>query len=106
MTPARMLAGLAAAAITGAIALTPAASSDARDTGGHKRPDIGARHGAGRSGRPPPPCSVALPLAPCGAAQPSHRGKGVAGGSAARGHPSTNCFGFASESDANPAQFA
>ena len=41
----RILAGLAVAAITAAIALTPAASSDARDAGGHKRPDIGARHG-------------------------------------------------------------
>ena len=42
MTPAsRLLAGLAAAAI----AVTPTTSSDARDGGGHKRPDIGARHG-------------------------------------------------------------
>jgi hypothetical protein len=40
-----MLAGLAVAAITAAIALTPAAASDARDGGGYKRPDIGARHG-------------------------------------------------------------
>jgi hypothetical protein len=40
----RIIAGLAVAAITAAIALTPA-SSDARDAGGHKRPDIGARHG-------------------------------------------------------------
>jgi hypothetical protein len=40
----RILAGLALAAIIAAIALTPA-SSDARDGGGHKRPDIGARHG-------------------------------------------------------------
>jgi hypothetical protein len=46
MTPAsRLLAGLAAAAITVAIAVTPTTSSDARDGGGHKRPDIGARHG-------------------------------------------------------------
>ena len=41
----RILAGLALAAITTAIALTPPAWSDARDAGGHKRPDIGARHG-------------------------------------------------------------
>jgi hypothetical protein len=41
----RILAGLAIAAITAAIALTPAASSHASDGGGHKRPDIGARHG-------------------------------------------------------------
>jgi hypothetical protein len=46
MTPAsRLLAGLAAAAITVAIAVTPTTSSDARDGGGDKRPDIGARHG-------------------------------------------------------------
>jgi len=41
----RILAALAVAAITTAIALTPPASSDARNGGGHKRPDIGARHG-------------------------------------------------------------
>jgi hypothetical protein len=41
----RILAGLAVAAITAAIALTPTTSSDARDGAGHKRPDIGARHG-------------------------------------------------------------
>ena len=41
----RILAGLALAALTTAIALTPSASSDARDGGGHNRPDIGARHG-------------------------------------------------------------
>ena len=41
----RILAGLAAAAITVAIAVTPTTFSDARDGGGHKRPDIGARHG-------------------------------------------------------------
>ena len=41
----RIIAGLAAAAITAAIALTPTAFSDARDGGGHKRPDVGARHG-------------------------------------------------------------
>ena len=40
----RILAGLAAAAVTAAVALTPTTSSDARDDGGHKRPDIGARH--------------------------------------------------------------
>jgi hypothetical protein len=40
----RILAGLAVAAITATIALTPTAS-DARDAVGHKRPDIGARHG-------------------------------------------------------------
>ena len=40
----RILAGLAVAAITAAIALAPT-TSDARDAGGHKRPDIGARHG-------------------------------------------------------------
>jgi hypothetical protein len=40
----RLFAGLAVAAITAAIALMPA-SSDARDGGAHKRPDIGARHG-------------------------------------------------------------
>ena len=41
----RILAGLAVAAITATVALTPTTSSDARDDGGHKRPDIGARHG-------------------------------------------------------------
>jgi hypothetical protein len=41
----RILAGLAVAAITATVALTPATSSGARDGGGHKRPDIGARHG-------------------------------------------------------------
>ncbi len=41
----RILAGLAVAAMTATIALTPTSSSDARDGGGHKRPDIGARHG-------------------------------------------------------------
>ena len=41
----RTIAGLAVAAITAAIALTPTTSSDARDGGGHKRPDVGARHG-------------------------------------------------------------
>jgi hypothetical protein len=41
----RILTGLAIAAMTAVIALTPAASSDARNGGGHKRPDIGARHG-------------------------------------------------------------
>ena len=41
----RILAGLAVAAMTATIALTPTTSSDARDGGGHKRPDIGARHG-------------------------------------------------------------
>ena len=46
MTPApRILAGLTTAAVAVALALAPAASSDARDSGGHKRPDIGARHG-------------------------------------------------------------
>jgi hypothetical protein len=40
----RILAGLAIAGIAAAIALAPA-SSDARDGGGYKRPDIGARHG-------------------------------------------------------------
>jgi hypothetical protein len=40
----RILAGLAAAAVTAAVALTPTTSSDA-STAGHKRPDIGARHG-------------------------------------------------------------
>jgi hypothetical protein len=40
----RILAGLAAAAVTAAVALTPTTSSDARDDAGHKRPDIGARH--------------------------------------------------------------
>jgi hypothetical protein len=47
MTPAsRIFAGLAAAAVTAAVALTPTPSSDARDGGAHnKRPDIGARHG-------------------------------------------------------------
>jgi hypothetical protein len=39
-----VIAALAAAALTAAIALTPTMSSDARDGGGHKRPDIGARH--------------------------------------------------------------
>jgi hypothetical protein len=41
----RILAGLAAAAITAAVALTPTTSSDASSTAGHKPPDIGARHG-------------------------------------------------------------
>jgi hypothetical protein len=41
----RILAALAVAALTATIALTPTTSSDARDGGGHKRPDIGARHG-------------------------------------------------------------
>jgi hypothetical protein len=41
----RILAGLAAAAIAATVALAPATSSDARDGGSHKRPDIGARHG-------------------------------------------------------------
>jgi hypothetical protein len=41
----RIVAGLAAAAIAAAVALTPTTSSDARNGGGHKRPDIGARHG-------------------------------------------------------------
>jgi hypothetical protein len=46
MTPAsRILAGLAAAAVTAAVALTPTPSSDARDGAHNKRPDIGARHG-------------------------------------------------------------
>jgi hypothetical protein len=40
----RILAGLTAAAVAVAVALTPATSSDA-STAGHKRPDIGARHG-------------------------------------------------------------
>jgi hypothetical protein len=40
----RILAALAMAVVTTAIALTPTAWSDARG-GGHKRPDIGARHG-------------------------------------------------------------
>jgi hypothetical protein len=41
----RILAGVAVAAMTATIALTPATSSDARNGGGHKPPDIGARHG-------------------------------------------------------------
>ena len=41
----RILAGLTAAAVAVAVALTPATSSDASNTAGHKRPDIGARHG-------------------------------------------------------------
>jgi hypothetical protein len=41
----RILAGLAVAAMTATIALTPATSSDARNGSGHKPPDIGARHG-------------------------------------------------------------
>jgi hypothetical protein len=46
MTPARrILAGFTAAAIAVAVAVTPTAFSDARDGGGHKRPDVGARHG-------------------------------------------------------------
>ena len=46
MTPARrILAGLTAAAIAVTVAVTPTAFSDARDSGGHKRPDVGARHG-------------------------------------------------------------
>ncbi len=40
----RIIAGLAAAAITATIALTPTTSSDARDAAGHQRPDVGARH--------------------------------------------------------------
>ena len=46
MTPARrILAGLTAAAIAVTVAVTPTAFSDARDSGGHNRPDVGARHG-------------------------------------------------------------
>ena len=45
MRAPRILAGLAIAAMTATIALTPTTSSDARDGAGHKRPDIGARHG-------------------------------------------------------------
>ncbi|MGZ4279321.1 MAG: hypothetical protein ACXVFT_28105 [Solirubrobacteraceae bacterium] len=41
----RIIAALAVAGVTAAIALTPTTSSDARDGGGQKRPDIGARHG-------------------------------------------------------------
>jgi hypothetical protein len=40
-----ILAGLTAAVVTVAVAATPTTSSVARDDGGHKRPDIGARHG-------------------------------------------------------------
>jgi hypothetical protein len=40
----RILAALAVTALTTAIALTPSAWSDARGDG-HKRPDVGARHG-------------------------------------------------------------
>ncbi|HEX5899089.1 MAG TPA: hypothetical protein VFY32_06785 [Solirubrobacteraceae bacterium] len=40
----RILAGLAAAGITAAIALTPTTSSNANDAAGHQRPDVGARH--------------------------------------------------------------
>jgi hypothetical protein len=40
----RILAALTLAALTTAIALTPSAWSDAPG-GGHRRPDIGARHG-------------------------------------------------------------
>jgi len=40
----RILTGLAAAAVTAAVALTPTTSSDASNTAGHKRPDVGARH--------------------------------------------------------------
>ena len=39
----RILAGLAAAGITAAIALTPTTSSNASDAAGHS-PDVGARH--------------------------------------------------------------
>jgi hypothetical protein len=41
----RILAGLAAAAITAAVVVATTPSSDASSTAGHKRPDIGARHG-------------------------------------------------------------
>jgi hypothetical protein len=45
MIPApRILAALAAAAIAAAVGLTTTPSSDA-SSAGHKRPDIGARHG-------------------------------------------------------------
>lgn len=40
----RILAGLAAAGITAAIALTPTTSSDARDAASQHGPDVGARH--------------------------------------------------------------
>jgi hypothetical protein len=40
----RIVAALAAAGITAAIALTPTTSSDAKDAAGHQRPDVGARH--------------------------------------------------------------
>ena len=49
MIPApRIIAGVAAAAITAAIALTPTTSSDASKTGSQHRPDVGARHMAHR----------------------------------------------------------
>jgi hypothetical protein len=40
----RIVAALAAAGITAAIALTPTTSSDAKDAAGHHGPDVGARH--------------------------------------------------------------
>ena len=40
----RILAALAAAGVTAAIALTPITHSDASDALGDKRPDVGARH--------------------------------------------------------------
>ena len=40
----RIIAALAAAGLTAAIALTPTTSSDASDPAGHQRPDVGARH--------------------------------------------------------------
>ena len=55
----RILAALAAAGVTAAIALTPTTSSDARDGGGHKDPDIGARHMQHRVIRSRPRASAA-----------------------------------------------
>ena len=40
----RILAALAAAGITAAIALTPTTSSGAKNAAGHQRSDVGARH--------------------------------------------------------------
>ena len=44
LTAPRVIAALAAAGVTAAIALTPTTASDAKDAAHHQRPDVGARH--------------------------------------------------------------